>query len=58
MIQFKDYEVCQMAKAATYYRDRVTGSDDIWDRYNSIITKLYAYGEEASTTNLNCESPN
>ena len=58
MIQFKEDEVCQMVKALTYYRDRVTGTDEIWDRYNTIITKLYAYGEEASPTDLNCESTN
>ncbi len=58
MIQFKEDEVCQMVKALTHYRDYVTGSDEIWDRYNAIITKMYAYGEEASTANLNCESIN
>ena len=58
MIQFKEDEVCKLVRALTHYRDYVTGSDEIWDRYNAIITKMYAYGEEASTTNLNCESTN
>ena len=58
MIQFKEDEVCKLVRALTHYRDMVTGSDEIWDRYNALIIKVYAYGEEASTTNLNCESTN
>ena len=58
MIQFKEDEVCKLVRALTHYRDMVTGSDKIWDRDNALITKVYAYGEEASTTNLDCESTN
>ena len=53
-IQFKEEEVCQMVRALTYYRDKVTGHDDIWDRYDALISKVYAYGEETSPSQLNC----
>ena len=58
MIQFKEDEVCKLVRAITYYRDKVTGSDEIWDRYDALLTKIYAYGEEASTTNLDCNATN
>ena len=48
MIQFNEDEVCRMVRAITYYRDQVTSHDLMWDKYNDIISKLYAYGEEAS----------
>ena len=55
MIQFKEDEVCSMVRAITYYRDVVTGNEYMWDRYNELIAKLYAYGEEVSPSNLDCE---
>ena len=48
MIQFNEDEVCRMVRAITYYRDQVTSHDLMWDKYNDLITKLYAYGEEAT----------
>ena len=54
MIQFKEDEVCQLMRSVTYYRDNVTGSDEIWDRYNDLIKKLSAYGEEASPIAVSC----
>ena len=53
-IQFKEEEVCQIIRALTHYRDRVTGSDEIWDRYDDLIAKLYSYGEEASPDAVSC----
>ena len=41
-------------RSVTYYRDHVTGSDEIWDRYNDLIKKLSAYGEEASPVAVSC----
>ncbi len=55
MIQFNEDEVCQLLKATQWYRDMVTGSDEIWDRYNNLIVKLHQYGEEASPEEVNCE---
>lgn len=54
MIQFKEEEVCQLMRSVTYYRDNVTGNDDMWDRYNDLIKKLGAYGEEASPVAVSC----
>ena len=56
MIQFKEDEVCRMVRAITYYRDQVTGSDYMWDQYNDLIVKLYAYGEEASPEPVECDN--
>ena len=50
MIQFNEDEVCRLLRAAVHYRDTVTGHEVIWDRYNSVIEKLRAYGEEVSPT--------
>ena len=55
MIQFNEDEVCRMVRAITYYRDQVSGSDYMWDQYNDVVTKLYAYGEEASPNPVSCE---
>ena len=55
MIQFNEDEVCQMLKAVQWYRDMVTGSDEIWDRYNGLMIKLHQYGEEASPKEVDCE---
>ena len=55
MIQFNEDEVCQLIRATQWYRDMVTGSDEVWDRYNDLMVKLYAYGEEASPKEVNCE---
>ena len=54
MIQFREGEVCDLIKAATYYRDHVTGSDYMWDKYNDVIMKLYKYGEDASPHPVSC----
>ena len=54
MIQFKEEEVCQLMRSVTYYRDHVTGNDDMWDRYDDLIKKLCAYGEEASPAAVSC----
>ena len=56
MIQFKEDEVCQMVRAITYYRDRVTGNEYMWDRYNDLIVKLYQYGEEVSPDPVDCDN--
>ena len=53
-IQFKEEEVCQIIRALTHYRDRVTGSDEIWDRYDGLVDKMTKYGEEVSPTKLSC----
>ena len=55
MIQFKEDEVCALINAVTHYRDYVTGSDEIWDRYNGLVSKLYSYGEEASPDSVSCD---
>ena len=55
MIQFNEDEVCRLLRAAVYYRDQVTGHEEIWDRYNQVIEKLRCYGEEVSTIQLECE---
>ena len=55
MIQFKEDEVCSMVRALTYYRDQVTGNEYMWDKYNELVIKLYAYGEDVSTNTLECE---
>ena len=54
MIQFKEEEVCRLMRCVTYYRDNITGSDEIWDRYDDLVKKLSAYGEEASPTEVSC----
>ena len=57
MIQFNQDEVCKLIKAVTYYRDIVTGSDEIWDRYNDVAIKLHNYGEEVETSDrLSCST--
>ena len=56
MIQFKEDEVCRMIRAITHYRDEVTGSEYMWDRYDELVTKLYQYGEEASPNAVDCSS--
>ena len=53
-IQFKEEEVCRLIKAVQWYRDMVTGSDDIWDRYNDLMIKLHDYGEEVSPDTVSC----
>ena len=55
MIQFNEDEVCRLLRATQYYRDMATGSDEIWDRYNSLMLKLMSYGEEASPDQVDCE---
>ena len=54
MIQFNEEEVCQLIKAVQWYRDMVTGSDETWDRYNEVLTKLHSYGEDASPDPVSC----
>ena len=54
MIQFNEDEVCRLMRAAVYYRDNVTGSEVIAERYNHLVTKLRAYGEEASPEDVKC----
>ena len=56
MIQFNEDEVCQMIKAVQWYRDMVTGSDEMWDRYNDVMIKLHQYGEEASPNKVDCST--
>jgi len=48
MIRFNDNELCGMINAITWYRDMVTGSDEIWDRYDHLIDKLQKYGEDVT----------
>ena len=55
MIQFNEDEVCRLKRALTYYRDHVTSNDEIWDRYDILIEKLCAYGEEVSLVVLMCD---
>ena len=54
MIQFNEDEVCRLNRALTYYRDYVTGSEEIQERYDILIKKLRAYGEEASPAAVIC----
>ena len=54
MIQFREEEVCRLIKAVTYYRDYVTGSDDIWDQYNDLAIKMHSYGEDVSPAPVSC----
>ena len=54
MIQLNENDVCKLIKAAEYYRDKVTGSDHMWDEYDSTISKLYKYGEDASPYPVSC----
>ena len=54
MIQFNEDEVCRLIKAVQWYRDMVTGSDYMWDEYNTVLTKLHSYGEEASPEPVDC----
>ena len=56
MIQFKEDEVCRMIRAITHYRDEVTGSEYMWDRYDELVTKLYQYGEEVSPNPVSCDT--
>ncbi len=55
MIQFQEDEVCRLKRALTYYRDHVTGSEEIQERYDVLIKKLCAYGEEISPLSLMCD---
>ena len=54
-IQFREEEVCQLMRTVTHYRDNVTGSDAMWDRYDDLAKKLSAYGEEMSPTTMSCD---
>ena len=53
-MRFNQDEVCQIIKAVTYYRDRVTGSAFMWDEYDQLIDKLNYYGEEVTDEDLTC----
>ena len=55
MIRFKEEEVCQLINAVRWYRDYVTGNDEIWDRYDHLVGKLYKYGEETSPEQVKCD---
>ena len=55
MIQFNEDEVCQLIRAVQWYRDMRTGSDEVWDKYNGLMCKLYSYGDEASPKEVDCE---
>ena len=55
MIQFKEEQVCRLMRSVTYYRDNLTGSDAVWNKYNDLIVKLSAYGEEASPIAMSCD---
>ena len=56
MIQFNEDDVCRILRAVTYYRDQVTGSEYMWDRYDDLATKVHQYGEEASPNPVQCET--
>ena len=47
-------DICSLIKVVTYYRDIITGSDAIWDRYDQLLTKLKQYGEEVTEEPLVC----
>ena len=55
MIHFKEEEVCQLLRAVMYYRDTVTGSDDVWDRYDRLTKRLYDYGDQAFPEQVDCK---
>ena len=55
MIQFNEDEVCKLIRSVQWYRDMVTSSDEMWDRYNDVLIKLHSYGEEVSPQEVNCE---
>ena len=55
-IQFNENDVCKLIKAVTWYRDMQTGSDYMWDQYNSLLIKLHSYGEEASPSPVSCDN--
>ena len=54
MIQFNENDVCKLIKAVTWYRDMQTGTDYMWDEYNTVLTKLIQYGEDASPKPVDC----
>lgn len=46
-MQFKQHEVSQLIKACKLYQEK-TGSEYMWDEYETLIEKLEAYKEEYS----------
>ena len=53
-MRFNEDEVCQIIKAVTYYRDRVTSCTFMWDEYDQLVDKLNNYGEDITEVDLSC----
>ena len=53
-MKFSEDDVCQIIKAVTYYRDRVSQTDFMWDQYNDLIIKLTHYGQDITDKDLSC----
>ena len=47
MIQFRDHEVFMLLKACKTYQEK-TGSEYMWDQYETLIDKLKSYEREVS----------
>ena len=55
-MKLNEDDICNLLKAVTWYRDMITGSDYMWDKYDKLNRKLEAYGEEVTTDEkLNCQ---
>ena len=54
MIHFSKTEVCQLIRACAKYKQQ-TGSEYMWDEYDSLQRKLMEYGEEISEETFDCK---
>ena len=48
-MQLHKEHIARAIKALEYYRDRVAGSEYVWDRYEETVKALEAYQDEYST---------
>ena len=52
-MQFKKEEICRLIRACYLYQEE-TGSEFMWDKYEELIHKLVAYGEDVLPEPLSC----
>lgn len=48
MMRFNEDDICRMIRACEFYKDH-TGSEYMWEQYNTLVTKLKTYQEQYST---------
>ena len=48
MMRFNEDDICRMIRACEFFKE-VTGSEYIWEKYDTLLTKLRTYQEQYST---------